>query len=99
MQKEEQLENDKNSFAEKCRIALEKSYGSEVPLPQILDKDRKSWFKSSFGGFRRLKKSKNDNSGDHSPTKTGKPKKPSKNQLAKKYASHGEKDLPKTIKT
>jgi len=38
----ESEEIDMDDFAERCRIALEKSYGFKVPLPKSLGQKRKT---------------------------------------------------------
>lgn len=81
MQREKYYEKGTNSLAEKCRIALEKSYGSKIPLPQSLGKhERISWFKSGIESLKRPKKSEKSNSEtNQSLFKTSEQKKTPKN--------------------
>jgi hypothetical protein len=63
MQREKYCEKGTDNLAEKCRIALEKSYGSKIPLPQSLGKhERISWFKSGIESLKRPKESEKSNS-------------------------------------
>lgn len=38
MFKEKETDADQKDFAERCRIALEKSYGTQLPMPKCFDK-------------------------------------------------------------
>jgi hypothetical protein len=38
MKKENYMNENDNGFAEKCRLALEKSYGVQIPVPKHLTK-------------------------------------------------------------